>query len=136
MWLPVIKFKLFVLSLNVIVLSFSVYAIYTLWINMILRVYLCYHLFKNKKNFKLKKLISQFIVFSISILMFSCGVNPKIHMAKVMDKVYIGMPLVEFREKIENEEVVMMNSEVTNFKVEIKTFNDALAVTGSGWRHK
>lgn len=40
-----------------------------------------------------------------------------------MDKVYIGMSVSEFKEKVENEELVEMNEKVTIFKKVIKSYN-------------
>jgi len=95
-----------------------------------------YHLLKTeiKNQIQMKKITITIILISISMLILSCGANPTKLMAKTMDKVYIGMPISEFKEKIVKEEVVVMNSEVTIFKVEIRTYNDVLAMSGSGWR--
>ena len=82
----------------------------------------------------MKKITLPIILISIALLVISCGANPAKLMAKTMSKVYIGMPISEFKEKIEKEEVVLMNSEVTIFKVKIRTYNDVLALTTSGWR--
>ena len=75
------------------------------------------------------KKLNILLLTTMTFLIMSCGVNPTKLMSNVMDKVYIGMPISEFKEKIENEEVVEMNSEVTIYKVEIKNYNDL-----HGWR--
>ena len=59
----------------------------------------------------------------ISIILVSCGANPAKNIAKVIDKVYIGMPLSEFKEKVEKEELVVMNNKMTVFKTVIKSYN-------------
>lgn len=59
----------------------------------------------------------------ILIILTSCGANPAKNIAKTMDKVYIGMPLNEFKEKVEKEELVVMNQKVTIFKTVIKSYN-------------
>jgi hypothetical protein len=87
-----------------------------------------YHLLKTKSN---EKITITIILISISILILSCGANPTKLMAKTMDKVYIGMPISEFKEKIEKEELVEMNEKVTIFRKVIKTYNDT---PGIGWR--
>lgn len=72
-----------------------------------------------------------YTVLTLSILfsIISCGVNPTNKMAELIDKVYIGMPISEFKEKVESEEVVEMNSQVTIYRVVIKNYNDLY-----GWR--
>ncbi|MGX1024270.1 hypothetical protein [Psychroflexus sp. MBR-150] len=79
----------------------------------------------------MKKLNLIIILLSFSTLIISCGANPTKLMAKTMDKVYIGMPISEFKEKVEKEELVEMNETVTIFRKVIKTYNDT---PGVGWR--
>ena len=79
----------------------------------------------------MKKLNLIIILFCLSLLITSCGANPTKLMAKTMDKVYIGMPINEFKEKVEKEELVEMNETVTIFRIVIKTYND---IPGIGWR--
>jgi len=75
------------------------------------------------------------VLFSITIILLSCGANPTKLMSKVLGKVYIGMPLSEFKEKVEREQLVEANSKVTIYEVFIKTYNDAhVALSGNGWR--
>lgn len=66
------------------------------------------------------KVISLTIILAI---LTSCGANPVKNIAKVMDNVYIGMPLHEFKEKVEKEELVIMNQRITIFKTVIKSYN-------------
>ncbi|EMY81085.1 hypothetical protein pgond44_08752 [Psychroflexus gondwanensis ACAM 44] len=63
------------------------------------------------------------ILISISTLILSCAANPARNIAKTMDKVYIGMSISEFKEKIEKEELVEMNVKVTIFKKVIQSYN-------------
>ena len=61
----------------------------------------------------MRKLNLIILLLSFSILLISCGANPTKLMAKTMDKVYIGMPISESKEKVEKEELVEMNQHVT-----------------------
>jgi hypothetical protein len=81
------------------------------------------------------KSTSIIVLLSISSILLSCGPNPTKIMAKELDKVYIGMPVSEFKEKIEKEELIVMNMQVTIYRIYIKTYNDAhVALSGNGWR--
>jgi hypothetical protein len=64
----------------------------------------------------MKKLNLIIILLSFSTLIISCGANPTKLMAKTMDKVYIGMPIPEFKEKVKKVELLEMNEEVTIFR--------------------
>jgi len=71
---------------------------------------------------KMKKLNVITLMTIVTILM-SCGANPAKNISKTIDKVYIGMSVNEFKEKVENEELVEMNQKVTIFKKVIKSYN-------------
>ena len=71
----------------------------------------------------MKKLNLIIILISISTLIINCGANPAKNISKTMDKVYIGMSINEFKEKVENEELIEMNQKVTIFKKNIKSYN-------------
>jgi hypothetical protein len=76
----------------------------------------------------MKKFNLIIILISISTLVISCGANPAKNISKTMDKVYIGMSVSEFKEKVENEELVEMNQKVTIFKKVIKSYNHYLSI--------
>jgi len=82
--------------------------------------------------------MKKYNVFILTIIMatlISCGANPTKIMSKVLDKVYIGMPLQEFKQQIEKEELIEANSQVSIYRLVIKTYNDAhVALSGNGWR--
>jgi hypothetical protein len=78
------------------------------------------------KTTSMKKFNLIIILISISTLVISCGANPAKNISKTMDKVYIGMSVSEFKEKVENEELVEMNQKVTIFKKVIKSYNHYL----------
>ncbi len=79
--------------------------------------------------------LNYIILLSFSIFIISCGANPTKLMNKTLDQVYIGMPLSEFKEKVDKEILVEANTAVTVYKVHHKTYNDAhVALSGSGWR--
>lgn len=69
------------------------------------------------------------------IVLLSCGANPTKLMSKALDKVYVGMPIQEFKDEIDKEELVVMKEDVTVYKLVYKTYNDAhVMLSGSGWR--
>ena len=81
------------------------------------------------------KKLNAIILLTSAIILLSCGANPTKLMTKTLDKVYIGMPISEFKEKVEKEELVEANSQVTIYRVIHKTYNDAhVALSGNGWR--
>ena len=81
------------------------------------------------------KKLNYIILLSFMALILSCGANPTKLMNKTLDQVYIGMPLSEFKEKIDKEILVEANPRVTVYKVHHRTYNDAhVVLSGSGWR--
>lgn len=74
-------------------------------------------------------------LITTAIVLLSCGANPTKLMTKTLDKVYIGMPISEFKEKVDKEELVKANSQVTIYRLVYKTYNDAhVVLSGNGWR--
>lgn len=67
------------------------------------------------------KLIITLLIFSTLIL--SCGANRTELIAETMDEIYINMPVSEFKEKVEDEELIEMNKEITIYRKVIKTYN-------------
>lgn len=81
------------------------------------------------------KKLNYIILLSFMALILSCGANPTKLMNKTLNQVYIGMPLSEFKEKIDKEILVEANPRVTVYKVHHRTYNDAhVVLSGSGWR--
>jgi len=81
------------------------------------------------------KFLKFYLVFTVFILFLSCGANPTAKLNQVLEKVYVGMPLSEFKEKVEGEVLVEMRTDITVYKIVIETYNDLLVATrGNGWR--
>lgn len=81
------------------------------------------------------KFFKTYSIFLVFIILTSCGANPTAKLSQVLEKVYIGMPLSEFKEKVDGEELVEMRADVTVYKIVIETYNDLLVATrGNGWR--
>lgn len=74
-------------------------------------------------------------LIAVATILISCGANPTKLMTKTLNTVYIGMPISEFKEKVDKEELVEANSQITIYKVVHKTYNDAhVVLSGNGWR--
>lgn len=81
------------------------------------------------------KKLNAIILLTSAIILLSCGANPTKLMTKTLDKVYIDMSISEFKEKVDKEELVEANSQVTIYGLIYKTYNDAhVALSGNGWR--
>ncbi len=71
-----------------------------------------------------------FLLFAFYIVSCASGKN---QLAKITDKVYVGMTLQEFNKVIPNKRLVEMTKEVTIYKVERKVWYDS---DGSGSDYK
>lgn len=83
----------------------------------------------------MKKLNYFILLMTVMSFIVNCGANPSKLMNKTLDQVYIGMPLSEFKEKVDKEILVEANQQITVYKVHHKTYNDAhVVLSGNGWR--
>ncbi len=71
----------------------------------------------------IKTIKSIIILLLFTVLILSCGANPARDIAKTMDKVFLGMTINEFRQKIKDEELLIMKNEITIYKKNIKSYN-------------
>ena len=71
----------------------------------------------------MKKLKLAIVLLTFLTLNISCGVNPTKLISKTMAKVYIGMPLSEFKEKIKKIEIIEMTESSIVFKKTIRTYD-------------
>ena len=66
----------------------------------------------------------KYLIYLSMLTLGSCGgVKPDVQMDKIMEKVYIGMPESEFKEKIVGEENVKMDKTISIYKVTASYYN-------------
>ncbi|CAA7195200.1 hypothetical protein [Chryseobacterium potabilaquae] len=65
----------------------------------------------------------------IVILLLSCGSNPQNYFNNLLDNVQIGMSESDFKSKVQDEQLVKSDQNVSIYKVEKRTYNDL-----HGWR--